>query len=473
MSQKKALVETNVSSNKNFQEKPRIFTSLGYRQIKKGGLIYRVNEVSLNQTSASDMCIQQHSQLVRIDSKSDMLSLQTIVAGNTILGKIKASETKYLFQLFVSGMYMSNRWQYSDGEMINSALWSPGNPDPSQGHCVVLTRNGLTNQTVCSEYLVSGLYGVEDSAISASSIWTSNRSLCGPQNSRLHFNGTTGAASSWCAGTRDIQQHIQVRFPMETIVDAVMLQGRGHSTQWVKTYYLLYSIDGITWTNVTSQNQQQRLFIGNNDANTVVKSSLVPSITAVYLRINPRSYSIHISLRFDVSGCYKVQYKIERRSEYYRVPMLPSQEYKQNILFETPSSSLPECGIFTSLGYRQIKKGGLIYRVNEVSLNQTSASEMCIQQHSQLVRIDSKSDMLSLQTIVAGNTILAKYHFQLFVSGMYMSNQWQYSDGEIINSALWSPGNPDPSQGHCVVLTRNGLTNSQNEINLTATMRIS
>ncbi|XP_060075527.1 hemocytin-like [Ylistrum balloti] len=367
----------------------------------------------------------------------------------------------------------------------------------------------VSGQTVCSEYLVSGLYGVENSAISASSIWTSNRNVCGPQNSRLHFNGTrTGVASSWCAGTLDDQQHIQVRLPRETVVGAVMIKGRQEEElyQYVETYYLLYSMDGITWSYVTSEIQQPKLFTGNNGSNTVVKSSLVPSITAVYLRINPRSFHHYISLQFDVSGCYKVE-ETGRRSEFYRVPMLSSQVYKQNIIFETPSSSLPECGkqchkdkrcisfsfdmsqrncsgypsvpaihtafsagltpffvkkgIFTSLGYRQIKKGGLIYRVNEVSLNQTSASEMCIQQHSQLVRIDSKSDMLSLQTIVAGNTILAKYHFQLFVSGMYMSNQWQYSDGEIINSALWSPGNPDPSQGHCVVLTRNGLTSEK------------
>ncbi|XP_060085452.1 uncharacterized protein LOC132564847, partial [Ylistrum balloti] len=231
-----------------------------------------------------------------------------------------------------------------------------------------------------------------------------------------------------------------------------MLQGRGDvSYQFVKTYYLLYSMDGIMWVNVTSPNQQPQLFIGNNDTNTVVKSSLVPSITTVYLRINPRSYNHHISLRFDVSGCYIVK-ETKGRSEFYRVPLLPSQDYTQHVLFETLSSSLPECdqqchkdkecgffsfdmnqgncrgfvstpttysafstgltpsfvkrGLFTSLGYRQIKNESLIYRVNGVSLNQTSASNVCIQQHSQLLKIAFESEMLSLQTIVAGNTIL-------------------------------------------------------------------
>ncbi|XP_033755079.1 uncharacterized protein LOC117338028 [Pecten maximus] len=285
-----------------------------------------------------------------------------------------------------------------------------------------------------------------------------------------------------------------------------MIQGRGDPSysQWVKTYYVSFSIDGLTWTSVTSQNEDPKLFTGNSNRNTVVKSSLVPSITAVYVRINPRSWYSYISLRFDISGCYNVKGK-NNRSDFYRLPMSPSADLNQHLVFESQSRSLPNCGklchrgelcfsftfdtnqntcrgykllvtktlmtfstestdyfvnagLLTSLGIKILSNRGTFYKVIELELNQTSAAYVCTQQNSGLMRIKSESEMLSLQNVIAGNTILATDHIQLFVSGTYVLPEWKYTDeSEVIDSLIWSPGNPDPGQGHCVMMTPTGL----------------
>ncbi|XP_060082838.1 adipocyte enhancer-binding protein 1-like, partial [Ylistrum balloti] len=236
------------------------------------------------------------------------------------------------------------------------------------------------NVTVCSDYLVSGLYGVDSTALTASSKWANPGLDHGPENSRLNHerftNSTRSMTGSWSSAKNNDQQYIQVRFPRKTEVKAILLRGRNERiSQWVKTYHLLYSEDGVNWATVLSNNQEPKLFIGNTDRNTIVKSYVVPSITAVYLRINPRSWNNHVSLRFDASGCYTVR--------------------------ATPNR------IHMALGFRPLLSWmSPLYRVNERSLTQVDAANLCAQQFSQLIKVDSGAVMTSLQAVVEGNHIL-------------------------------------------------------------------
>ncbi|XP_033763167.1 uncharacterized protein LOC117344516 [Pecten maximus] len=360
-----------------------------------------------------------------------------------------------------------------------------------------------SDQTVCSSYLVSGIYGVEDAALTASSTFTSNGDHR-PEYARLYHDGLSKHSLSWSSASVNDQQYIQVKFPRETVVDTILIQGRGDLDQWVSTYYILYSMDGTTWTTVTSQNQEPKLFNGNSDMNSVVKVDLLPKVTAMYLRINPRSWNKHISLRFDVSGCYKARKK-RYQSTFFRLQTPPSAALQYYLMNESMSTTFPACsamchtesscfsftfdvnqklcrgyktvifgkhGSFTneavhyfvqnvanpSLGFQQLPASIFKYKINEVIQDQNEAFHLCISYQSRLIRIASKSKMETLQNIIAGNTILRKHHNQLFVSGMYVAPQWKYNDGsEVINSVLWSPGNPNVTQGNCVILTLAGL----------------
>ena len=86
---------------------------------------------------------------------------------------------------------------------------------------------------------------IQNSQITASSEYDSSH---GPDNARLFFmaqsNGRTGA---WSSKTNDLNQWLQVNFKNQTVISGIGTQGREDCClQWVKTYTLQYSMDGIS-----------------------------------------------------------------------------------------------------------------------------------------------------------------------------------------------------------------------------------
>ncbi|XP_021376545.1 uncharacterized protein LOC110465201 [Mizuhopecten yessoensis] len=344
----------------------------------------------------------------------------------------KQNEQDYRF--YVSGVYSSSVWRYSGGtDVLNSALWSHNNPDPSEGHCVLLTQ---TDILICSDFLVSGLHGVNDTALSASS-YIEDTLDCSPRNARLFYPGdvlsTLKRLGGWQSGIANTDQFIQVTFSVDTIIRAVTVQGRFEQfDEWVTTYYLLYSMDGVTWTMVKSPDGAPNLFVGSHDRNTPITSEVTPNVTTRHLRINPQSWQSRVTLRFDVSGC---------------------QIKKQN-------------DILDMYGYKEDQGAAMLYNIIEVRNNQTDASTTCTRQYTQLMRVDTTSKLTSLHNTINRYRVLEQ-DYRFYVSGVYSSHVWRYSGGtDVLNSAFWPPGNPDPTEGHCVMLTLTGLTSVDCQQNL-------
>ncbi|XP_060075870.1 uncharacterized protein LOC132555539, partial [Ylistrum balloti] len=301
-----------------------------------------------------------------------------------------------------------------------------------------------------------------------------------------------------------------VTFPKDTIVTAVTVQGRGDPDipQWIKSYYLLYSMDSVTWTYVMSPDGSQKLFTGNTDQNTPVTSLLTFNVTVRHLRINPRTWYRHISLRFDVSGC-----SIRKRKDgFSHFVMKPVTEENEMITSHTviPADSTvrsrAECGLkcqshstcmsfnyttsngvqwctgynawivvpgqITSsislfviqdvldlYGYKEDKEAAILYNIIEIRKTQADAATSCTAMYTRLMKVDKASKMASLQNTVSGYLVL-KHDFRFYVAGVYSPPTWRYIEEETdeIDSTLWSPGNPNPGQGHCVMLTEAGLT---------------
>ncbi|XP_060082317.1 uncharacterized protein LOC132561634 [Ylistrum balloti] len=303
--------------------------------------------------------------------------------------------------------------------------------------------------TLCSDYLVFGLDGVNDSALTGSTYF-GNRISNSFHMAKLYSD------SVWTASTLNVEQYIQVKFPRETMVNAILLQGREDHTynQWVKTYYVFYSIDGVEWTIVTSSNQDPRLFPGNTDHNTVVKSTIVPSITAVYIRINPRTWNTHIALRFDVSGCYKGRKTRGLMGLHHsppvsclglqRIPMLPSLDQQHHPVFASTSQTFPNCGKMCR------EKRPCCFFAFDMNQNTCSGFEPSLILRN--VTFSTEPTQFFQFNEVGGSDN------QLFVSGMFVNSHWVYSNGmDVIDSNLWSPNNPDQGQGQCVMLTLTGL----------------
>ena len=99
---------------------------------------------------------------------------------------------------------------------------------------------------------------IPDSAITASS--SSNANSLAPSLGRLHFNSAgSGKYGSWAAGTNDVNQWFQVDFGDWTKISAVATQGREDADQWVKTYSVSFSYDGIFWETVKNEHNLKQV----------------------------------------------------------------------------------------------------------------------------------------------------------------------------------------------------------------------
>ena len=166
-----------------------------------------------------------------------------------------------------------------------------------------------------------------------------------PDNGRLHFQRTSSRTGAWSARTNDNNQWFQVKFERAAKIRRVACQGRMDADQWVKTYTLEYSLDGKSWKDYGvngkttvgrqlslslslsrhfSKCPRRRLLIpnclmkesyprlllshlqefrGSSDRFSVVTETINPPIVAHYVRVRPKTWHRHISMRLEFYGC--------------------------------------------------------------------------------------------------------------------------------------------------------------------------
>ncbi|XP_078608362.1 lactadherin-like isoform X1 [Branchiostoma floridae x Branchiostoma japonicum] len=131
----------------------------------------------------------------------------------------------------------------------------------------------------------------------------------GPRRGRLNMqrNMPKHGVGGWKALTNDDQQWIEVDLLYDRLILGIVTQGRQdlgrRGGEWVTSYtiqykknlspvYLYYSTDG-----------GPKVFPGNFDKNTPVKNLLPEPLEARWIRINPRTWNNHISMRFELLEC--------------------------------------------------------------------------------------------------------------------------------------------------------------------------
>ena len=65
------------------------------------------------------------------------------------------------------------------------------------------------------------------------------------KNGRLNYS----AGKSWCAGTQDNNPFLQIDLGTTFVLCAVATQGNSQAEEWVETYQLQTSNDGLNWTD--------------------------------------------------------------------------------------------------------------------------------------------------------------------------------------------------------------------------------
>lgn len=92
---------------------------------------------------------------------------------------------------------------------------------------------------------------ISDSKMTASSYYSSRHQ---PANGRLHFQKSSRGYGAWSVKSNQGDQWLQVDLGKVTKVRMVGLQGRADSNQWVKTFSMSFSNDGMFWHNTDVSN---------------------------------------------------------------------------------------------------------------------------------------------------------------------------------------------------------------------------
>ena len=89
----------------------------------------------------------------------------------------------------------------------------------------------------------------------------------------------------------------------------MVTQGRQDGPQWVESYIIETSLDGIHWYKYVDQNvgKQYTTFAANFDQNTPVRAMFDREIDARFVRLIPKTWHGLIALRFEVLSCYGQQ----------------------------------------------------------------------------------------------------------------------------------------------------------------------
>jgi len=104
------------------------------------------------------------------------------------------------------------------------------------------------------------------------------------------------ASSAWCAGFLNANQWIEVSSLVPVTWTGVITQGRAdYDNQWVKSFTVVYSDDGKIWKDVDGG----KTFTGNTDRNSHVTNMFDTPVKARTLRIQPKTWNKHISMRFE------------------------------------------------------------------------------------------------------------------------------------------------------------------------------
>ncbi|KAK3738383.1 hypothetical protein QZH41_017222 [Actinostola sp. cb2023] len=110
---------------------------------------------------------------------------------------------------------------------------------------------------------------------------------------------------SWCAYSSDSNPYLQIDLGSDHVVCAVATQGNNAVDQWVTSYRISTSSDGMLWTTYT-ENNITKTFYGNYDRSTMARHVLYHCPITRNIRIEPITYQGIPCLRTEIYG-YQLQ----------------------------------------------------------------------------------------------------------------------------------------------------------------------
>ncbi|XP_066304554.1 lymphocyte antigen 75-like [Branchiostoma lanceolatum] len=269
-------------------------------------------------------CEEVGSQLITISSQAE----QDFIS--TMFPSLQAGGTNYLWiglsDFVDDGVF---RWPADD---LTYSNWLPNNPSdrPDYVDCSTMytgVNEGYWETRECFEQhayvcelpqgkdLVTGecnkplgmeSYAIADAQLNASAaLDLDHRAQRARLNARNDFNGGGG----WAAASSDANEWLEIDLLYPTKVTGMVTQGTFDLVRWVTSYEVMYSLDRHSWEIITDSSGPPKIFQGNTDQNTEVRTYLDAPIVTRFVRVWPKTWNNGIGLRLELLGCSSRQNK--------------------------------------------------------------------------------------------------------------------------------------------------------------------
>lgn len=114
-------------------------------------------------------------------------------------------------------------------------------------------------------------------------------------------SGRLGSHDAWCSNSNQVSKWLEIDVGYVHRISGVVTQGRKITDQWVTSYKVMVSKDGVRWFDV----QCGSVFQANRDRNTKVVNLFERAVIARYVRIFPQTWVNHMSMRAGAIICEK------------------------------------------------------------------------------------------------------------------------------------------------------------------------
>ncbi|XP_028412252.1 uncharacterized protein LOC114535069 [Dendronephthya gigantea] len=173
------------------------------------------------------------------------------------------------------------------------------------GYCALRVEfYGRYEACEIKSYLGMANHEILDSQITASSVYGNDITAHRASLARINLTQVIGTHYGAWAQHADQNPWLQVDFLVKRIICAVLTQGRQDSFQFVKTYIMHESSDGLNFVEYKDRGAG-KVFQANFDMSTIVRQRLQRVIFARFVRIYPKTWHIHLSMRIEFEGCRK------------------------------------------------------------------------------------------------------------------------------------------------------------------------
>ncbi|XP_050388408.1 lactadherin [Patella vulgata] len=122
---------------------------------------------------------------------------------------------------------------------------------------------------------------------------------------RLNNVANGRMVGAWIPRFKDDQQWIQIDLLHPKNITGIVTQGRPGHNQWVKSYIVRTSLDGVNFIPITDFGKTTPLiFAGNIDHETPKTQIFGQKISARFVRVYPVTFETSIALRLELLGCF-------------------------------------------------------------------------------------------------------------------------------------------------------------------------